>query len=119
VAFLIKTIVYSQVVVIIFIIINLLIEFITKARGFYYHFNYEKNLVTARAAALFCTIIYLIINFLTFIYFWIKTDIIPHYFSFWEWLIFMIPLLIIVNRSYYKFTKKNPDINNSQIQNID
>ncbi len=108
--FVIHTIIHAHVVILIIISVSYILEKLTPWKSIIYIFKRPKNFKKATAAADFHTGLYFIICLLTLLYdFYKKRAYIPDDYKFWKWLVIMIPLVVIFQKLYYKFTAKDPD----------
>ena len=108
--FVIYTVVHAHVVIFVIILISYIIEKISFWKLFIHRFTYPKNLKNATGDADLHAIIYFIICLLTLLYdFYKKRAYIPDDYKLWKWLVIMIPLVVIFQKLYYKFTAKDPD----------
>ena len=72
-------------------------------------FSYPKNIKKATGYADFHAGLYFIICLLVHFYDLNKVNNLPEEYSFWIWLIIIIPLVIIFQKTYFKFTCKDPN----------
>jgi len=87
-------------------------------RSLIFHFKYKKTLKNATAAADFHSFLYFMICLVTILYNSYKTDELPADYSFWWWLLIMIVLVVVFNRLYFKFTNKDPELEDDGFSEI-
>lgn len=109
--FIIKNIILSHIIVIILIFIIYLIELKTPIRSIFYVFKYKKTLENATAFADFFSVVYFVFCLLIHLFSCYSIQKIPDDYSFWIWIIIMLPLAILFNKFLYKFTNKDPNLN--------
>lgn len=108
--FVVQTIIHAQIVVIVIVLVSYIIEKISFWKLFIYMFTRPKDIKKSTAASDFHAGLYFVICLLTLLYdFYKNKEYVPKDYAFWKWLIIMIPLVIIFQKLYYKFTTKDPN----------
>jgi hypothetical protein len=98
----------SHLLLIIIVLISQVIEKNTKWKLLIYEFKYPKNIKSARGSADFHSIIYFVFCLCVLLFSLYNNENIPDSYAFWKWLLIVIPLTILFNKIYYKFTAKDP-----------
>ena len=91
------------------VFISYIIEINSNWKLLIHNFEYPKNLFIKTGAANFHALLYFFTNFIVLIRDLYKIDPNPVGYSFWKWLVIIIPLTIIVRMLYLKYTAFDPN----------
>lgn len=98
----------AQLIVLVIVLFSYVIERNTDWKLFFDIFKYPKNLKAATGNADLHAAVYFIVCLITLIHHIYSIDYDPAGYSFWKWLVLMVPLTVIFQKLYYKYTAKDP-----------
>jgi len=98
----------GHLVIAVVVLISYVIELLTPIKLLIWMFKMPKNDDMAQGAANFHAFLYFIVCLGTLLYDRYTLDVLPPGYSFWKWLIIIVPLTVIFRMVYYKLTSIDP-----------
>jgi len=101
-------IIEAHIYMLVITLISYILERIFKLKLLIHDFKWKKSDSMARGSANILALLYFLISLFVLIYnvYWKKT--VSESYTFWKWLIIMIPLTILFRICYYKFQGRDP-----------